>query len=102
MKIVYLGPCDAVDAGGCTFPRDVPVDAPAELAGRPPAPRLAVVLADLAAAVAAGDQVKADALRVELVGIDRGEGLLAQATFAAAAKSKTPAVEAADTKEDDR
>ena len=101
MKIVYLGPCDAVDAAGFHFPRGVEVDVPAELAGRPPSPRLALAMVELGAACAAEDDAKATELRAELDGLDRGAGLLAQSSFAPAAKKSTPAAEAA-TKEDDR
>ena len=75
---------------------------PAELAGRQPSPRLAPAMVELAAACAAEDDAKAAELRAELDGLDRGAGLLAQSSFAPAAKKSTPAAAEAATKEDDR
>lgn len=96
MKVRNINPLGAVelpgygdvDAGAVI---EVPDDGPAGsvFAGRPPAPRVAEAMAELAAAVEAIDHARAAALREELVGLDHGAGLLAQTTNWEPAVSKS-------------
>ena len=79
MQIIYVGPFDAVDLDGYgTVTRDAPLSVSSDVAGRPPAPRLAIAMQELADAVAAIDHDRAAALRAEIVDLDSGTGLLAQ------------------------
>lgn len=98
MKIKYIGGGDSVDAAGFTFERGVAVDVPDEIAGRPPAPRLAEAMAELQVARVGGDHQWQRDLRLEIAGddttpgLDPGEGLLASDLFVAvdAKKSDKP------------
>lgn len=57
----------------------VTIEVPGSVAGHPPSPRLAEILdVELPAAAAARDHELTRALKAELVGVDWGEGLLAQ------------------------
>jgi len=76
-----------------------PVDIPAELAGRPPDPRLEPAMVDLAAAVAAIDHHAAAQLREEIAGLDYGAGLLAQGWPVAEGKKKATSEAAASSEE---
>lgn len=92
MRVRYIGSFDAVEVTGIpgVVTRGEIIDVPAELAGRIPAPRVAVALAELVDAEAvirdaastdearAASQQRSDALRAELAAADTGAGLLAQ------------------------
>ena len=98
MKITYVdtlgrGPVilDVNDVEVLVNPGDT-IEVPGKLAGRPPAPRLAELLElELPAATAARDHELVRELKAELVGVDWGEGLLAQpANWQPAAKPAKP------------
>lgn len=85
MKITYVdsngrGPV-IIDVNGVEVsvnPGDT-IEVPGRLAGRPPAARLAELLdVELPAATAARDHERVRALKVELDGVDWGDGFLAQ------------------------
>lgn len=96
MKIRNINPLGAVELDGVGIVDagaviDVPADGPpgTAFAGRPPEPRLAAAMAELAEAIAAIDHDRAKALREEITGwtdpdgtehpgLDFGAGLLAQ------------------------
>jgi len=78
MNVRYIGPFDAVEVGAQVFARGVTVSVPSELAGRVPDPRVAVAHTELRDAIGALDHDLAVALRDEIIGLDTGEGLLAQ------------------------
>lgn len=86
MKIRYIGPIDEVEGAGFEFRRNHVVTVPDDVAGHPPEPRLAVAMVELREAVDVHDHELAAALRVEIVDLDYGTGLLAQDTFEAVAE----------------
>lgn len=88
MKIMYVGPSDAVDCVGRVWKRNEPQDIEPAVAGRAPAKRVAAAMAELQQAIADRDHTRAAELREELVGLDFGEGLLAQDVWAPAPRSK--------------
>ena len=89
MNIRYIGPFDAVEVGAQIFARGVTVSVPSELAGRVPDPRVAVAHAELRDAIGALDHNLAVALRDEIIGLDAGEGLLAQECWELVPAEKT-------------
>jgi len=80
MQIIYVGPSDGVELEGVAgvVDRGVAVDVPADLAGRAPVARLAVAMNELYAATAALDHPLCASLRLEIIELDPGVGLLAQ------------------------
>ena len=82
MDITYIGGHDAQafsPAGGRECRRGESIDVLDELAGRPPAPRVAELQTEIAVAYAARDDRLVAALAAELAATDHGAGLLAQA-----------------------
>ena len=83
MQIVYVGPFESVDflddGSRRTAVRGTPIDASPALAGKSPDPRIEAAHAEHRAAVLALDHNLAKALEAEIVGLDYGSGLLAQA-----------------------
>jgi hypothetical protein len=83
MQIVYVGPFESVDfldAGNRrTAVRGTPIDVSPDLAGKAPDPRIEAAHLEHRAAVMALDHNRAKALEAEIVGLDYGSGLLAQA-----------------------
>lgn len=67
------------------------VDVPDDVAGRPPDERLEQLMLDHRAAVEAHDHEGARALKEEIVGVDPGSGLLAQAVWKPYGKAKPAA-----------
>ncbi len=98
MKVKYIGGSDSVyvniDGVETEFVRNHHVEVPDKFAGRAPEPRLAEAMAELHAAISSNDHLGAIKLRDEIAGIgdkpglDYGEGLLAQETFASAEPKK--------------
>lgn len=78
MLVRYVGPSDAVEVGPYSARKGDTIDVPADLAGRPPVPRLAEAMRELHDAVEAHDHSRAVALRDEITDLDFGAGLLAQ------------------------
>jgi hypothetical protein len=80
MNITYVGPHDAVeiDSIAVVCKRGETISVAADVAGKPPSPRVAAAHAELHAAITAIDHDLAAALRAEIVTLDYGSGLLAQ------------------------
>jgi hypothetical protein len=88
-NLKYIGPIDEIEVEGVgSVKRDVPVSVPTAIAGRAPDARLGAAMIELRDAINALDHNRAAALRDEIVGLDPGEGLLAQSTWVLVSKSK--------------
>ena len=84
----YTGPIDEITVDGVgDVPRMTSVSVPSEIAGRAPDARLEQAMSELHAAISASDHNLAAALRDEIVGLDPGEGLLAQSSWQLAKKA---------------
>jgi hypothetical protein len=78
-NVKYIGPSDAVDVDGVgTVKRGETVSVLTVIAGRKPEARFLAACEELVEAMAAQSHDDAARLRDEIVGLDAGEGLLAQ------------------------
>jgi hypothetical protein len=57
------------------------IDVPDDVAGTPPDPRVETLMVEHRAAVEANDHEGARQLKEEIIGLDKGSGLLAQAAW---------------------
>lgn len=79
MKVRNVSPLGALELVGFgVVAAGEVIDVPAEFAGHPPDPRVAVAHLELGGAVEALEHFRAAALREEIIGLDAGAGLLAQ------------------------
>ena len=94
-NIQYVGPSDAVEMviGSTTVvaKRGEPIKVADDVAGTASDPRVAEAMLELRTATAAHDHLLAQSLKEEIIGLDMGSGLLAQADWVLVdPKSKTP------------